>query len=90
MKRLIAGLLTVATTTLLGAWAIAGQQSQRRPQPARQGQPQSSVTKEQFERWMTELSNWGRWGKDDERGALNLITPAKRQQAAALVPPLAR
>jgi len=85
MKRLTAGLLTVATTTLLGAWAIAGQQSQRPPQPARQGQPQSSVTKEQFERWMTELSNWGRWGKDDERGALNLITPAKRQQAAALV-----
>lgn len=22
-----------------------------------------------------ELSNWGRWGQDDERGALNLITP---------------
>ena len=21
------------------------------------------------------LSNWGRWGKDDEIGALNLITP---------------
>jgi hypothetical protein len=34
---------------------------------------------------MTELSNWGRWGKDDERGALNLITDATRRQAAALV-----
>jgi kynurenine formamidase len=31
------------------------------------------------------LSNWGRWGKDDQLGALNLITPAKRKQAAALV-----
>jgi kynurenine formamidase len=30
------------------------------------------------------LSNWRRWGKDDELGAVNLITPAKRQQAAAL------
>ena len=32
-----------------------------------------------------ELSNWNRWGKDDELGALNLITPAKLRQAAALV-----
>jgi kynurenine formamidase len=34
---------------------------------------------------MTELSNWGRWGKQDELGAVNLITPAKRKQAIALV-----
>jgi kynurenine formamidase len=34
---------------------------------------------------MKELSNWGRWGKDDQLGAMNLITPAKRKQAAALV-----
>lgn len=32
-----------------------------------------------------ELRNWGRWGDDDERGALNLITDEKRAQAAALV-----
>ena len=31
------------------------------------------------------LSNWGRWGKDDELGTLNLVTAAKRKQAAALV-----
>jgi kynurenine formamidase len=77
-----AALLTVATTVLLGPWAIAGQQSQQAAPPQA---PQSSVTKAQFERWMKELSNWGRWGKDDERGALNLITPAKRQQAGAVV-----
>ena len=35
--------------------------------------------------WMTSLSNWGRWGKDDQLGCLNLITPEKRRQAAALV-----
>ena len=23
------------------------------------------------------VSNWGRWGKDDQRGMLNLITPEK-------------
>ena len=44
-----------------------------------------AISKAQFDRWKTELSNWGRWGKDDELGAANLITPAKRRQAAALV-----
>lgn len=39
---------------------------------------------EQFEKWQTELSNWGRWGKDDQIGVLNLITPAKRVQAMGL------
>src|SRR2546428_7018856 len=43
------------------------------------------VTKEQFEQWKKEYSNWGRWGRDDQLGAVNLITPAKRKQAAALV-----
>jgi kynurenine formamidase len=31
------------------------------------------------------LSNWGRWGKDDQRGALNFITSEKRAAAAHLV-----
>jgi len=31
------------------------------------------------------LSNWGRWGKDDQRGALNFITDKKRASAARLV-----
>jgi kynurenine formamidase len=34
---------------------------------------------------MDSLSNWGRWGKDDQLGTINLITPAKRVQAARLV-----
>jgi kynurenine formamidase len=29
--------------------------------------------------------NWGRWGQDDQRGAVNLITPRKRAAAAVLV-----
>jgi kynurenine formamidase len=44
-----------------------------------------NLTKEDIDRWMTELSNWGRWGKDDQAGTVNLITAAKRKQAAALV-----
>ena len=35
--------------------------------------------------YFDKLSNWGRWGKEDTLGALNLITPKKRVQAAALV-----
>jgi hypothetical protein len=44
-----------------------------------------ALTIEQVNKWETELSNWGRWGKDDERGALNLVTPQKSVQAARLV-----
>jgi len=30
------------------------------------------------------LSNWGKWGKDDQRGTLNLLTLEKRQRAIRL------
>ena len=77
----------VVTAVVLAAVAAAAPGWANPPAP---GQPQSAgeargVTAEQFDRWMTELSNWGRWGDDDELGTLNLITPAKRTQAAALV-----
>jgi kynurenine formamidase len=42
------------------------------------------ATEEDFRRAMKELSNWGKWGADDELGAANFITPAKRKQALAL------
>ncbi|MFT3853284.1 MAG: cyclase family protein [Ilumatobacteraceae bacterium] len=32
-----------------------------------------------------QLSNWGRWGADDERGTVNLITPERVAAAAKLV-----
>lgn len=35
--------------------------------------------------YLDSLSNWGRWGADDQLGTLNLITPEVRRQAAALV-----
>ena len=43
------------------------------------------VSQTQYDRWIDELSNWGRWGPDDELGAFNLITSTKRAAAAALV-----
>jgi len=39
-------------------------------------------TKEDVSAMMKSLSNWGRWGKEDQLGALNLITPEKRREAA--------
>ncbi len=48
-------------------------------------QTRRALTKADIDRMMTELSNWGRWGKDDQLGAINLITSAKRKQAATLV-----
>jgi len=48
-------------------------------------QSSHTVSKADVERWMTELSNWGRWGKEDQIGTVNLITAAKRKQAASLV-----
>jgi kynurenine formamidase len=81
MKKFIAGLTMLV--------AIAGSGAGTRVPLAQVGAtPPTSrapVTKEQWDRWKTELSNWGRWGKDDTLGALNLVTPGKRKQAAALV-----
>jgi len=48
-------------------------------------EPNHLVTLETLKKWESELSNWGRWGKEDQRGLLNLITPDKTKQALALV-----
>ena len=61
-------------TTLVVLLLAAGCAAQTRP-----------ATTADFDRWMKELSNWGRWGKADEIGTLNLITPATRLAAAKLV-----
>lgn len=64
----------LASLVLCGVVGLSAQSSTGHP-----------VTKADVDRWMTELSNWGRWGADDERGTVNLITPARRRMAAALV-----
>ena len=48
-------------------------------------QPAEPVSRAQFDSWMEEISNWGRWGSEDELGTLNLITEQKRVDAATLV-----
>ena len=39
----------------------------------------------QVREYLESLSNWGRWGSEDDLGTINLITPAKRLAAARLV-----
>jgi kynurenine formamidase len=43
------------------------------------------VSEHEFRKQLEEVRAWGQWGADDEKGALNYITPAKRAQAAGLV-----
>lgn len=84
MKKSIVVALAI-TIALVLAVAVAGRPA---AQEGRSSGPQSTshtVTRADIERWKKELSNWGRWGKDDEIGALNLITAEKRKHAAALV-----
>jgi kynurenine formamidase len=38
----------------------------------------------EFDQMFNQVKNWGRWGADDQLGAANLITDAKRKQALAL------
>lgn len=34
----------------------------------------------EFDALFHEVSNWGRWGADDQLGTFNLITPGKRRR----------
>ncbi len=53
--------------------------------PSVRAQSREPRTLEELDRWMKEVSNWGRWGAADQKGAVNLITPEKRKKAADLV-----
>jgi len=71
-RDLLASAICIGLTGIIGAQSIP---------PA----PSVNAPLEEFDKLMKELSNWGRWGKDDQRGAVNLITPAKRKQALSVV-----
>ena len=78
MKKLTPTLLVM---TVLGTWLT----SQFVDAQSARVSPRTQLTSKDIEEMMTALSNWGRWGKEDQVGTLNLITPKKRKQAAALV-----
>ena len=45
----------------------------------------TAPSESQVREYLKTLSNWGRWGSEDDLGTINLITPAKRLAAARLV-----
>ena len=45
----------------------------------------ADVTSARMDEIFEKVKNWGRWGAEDQAGALNLITPKKRAAAAKLV-----
>ena len=46
--------------------------------------PRAPRNAAEFDDLFKQVSNWGRWGKDDQLGSVNLITAAKRKQALGL------
>jgi kynurenine formamidase len=44
-----------------------------------------ALTEHQFDELAQRVSNWGRWGQEDESGTLHFITPDKLTTAASLV-----
>jgi kynurenine formamidase len=47
--------------------------------------PAEPLSQAAFDALFEQLKNWGRWGPDDQRGALNLITNQARLRGAALI-----
>jgi len=46
---------------------------------------EAEISAPEFRELFERVSNWGRWGPDDERGALNYLTPERVAAAAGLV-----
>ena len=49
------------------------------------GRPPGGLSAAEFDALFEAVSNWGRWGEADERGALNLLTAERVAAAARLV-----
>src|SRR3990170_1900505 len=79
----VAGAFVTAPVASVSGQARAPQ-SPFKAHPSTQ-EPGRLVTLDKLKQWEKELSNWGRWGKDDQRGLLNLITKEKTKQAIGLV-----
>ena len=47
--------------------------------------PAQIPSEEEVLSYFDKLSNWGRWGEDDQHGTLNLLSKEKTLQAASLI-----
>jgi hypothetical protein len=78
MTRLVLGIAGAVTLGLVVRLATPAVEAQG-------AAPPRNPTRAEVVQMMKDISNWGRWGAADEIGTFNLITPAKRKEAAALV-----
>lgn len=75
--------MRVALVSLVMMTAVvAGGASQGGPSGAAGRAPRNAA---EYDALFQQVKNWGRWGADDQLGAANLVTDAKRRQAAGLV-----
>ncbi len=82
--RSFATVLVAAVLLVAGSSADSAAQGTFAVHPSTQD-PSVRVTPHQLAIWEKDLSNWGRWGPNDQHGTLNLITPEKTVQATRLV-----
>ena len=75
-----AGPLEAAAANAAGPWPVPGAEA-----VAGQAIDKRVPTSEEIAAFYRARRNWGRWGADDQVGAVNLITPQKRVAAAGLV-----
>ncbi len=81
-----------------GAWRALWRGGRHRPRTVRgapprgadlmsdrEERPEDELTAAEFRQLFKAVSTWGRWGAEDERGALNYLTPARVLQATRLV-----
>ena len=48
--------------------------------------PQQKMDKSTVDRWMKELSNWGRWGKTDQLGTVNHLAHYQKPAIGSFSP----
>ena len=81
MKRIASALtLAAALSAVLAAQQAAPTETLIGPGPSAARFPKNA---DEFDQLFQQVKNWGRWGPDDQLGAANLITEAKRKQAFA-------
>ncbi len=82
MKRIASALtLAAALSAVLAAQQAAPTETLISPGPSAARFPKNA---DEFDQMFNQVKNWGRWGPNDQLGAANLITEAKRKQAFGL------
>ena len=77
----VVGAMLVVGWLAIGPSA-AGEQAAGGPAGAASRAPRDAAG---YDALFQQVKNWGRWGPDDQLGTANLVTDAKRRQAAGLV-----